>query len=435
MRRLGAAALTLLLLCPLSGYTETAVDMDKLYDNAVAAFEQGRYRDALDSFLRLRARGFDEPALYFNLGSTYYRLHYYEQAEKAFLKATEAPDYAGIAWYNIALSAYRRGDEASAALAVERASASTSDEEVLALAETLRTLLDKNQSMPSTYSGLLIVGAGYNDNVTLRVADETLGTSEQGDTFLDVAGHLELHPSKLKRHGITLHGDSYLLNHRSLHEYNTSELQVGVGYEWKTQYWLGSLETRLEQIFLDGQGFTRMAGARMQGRHLLSEHSYLELAYEAGAVRAVQPGYRYLDGMQHRIETVFSMRTFDSYALQLGYGLELNDRNDVITPLFTSFSPTRHTLRADVTRMLSPRIAARLSVHWRYSRYNDPNEFDDGSRHRRRDERTHIAGRLSYLFNNGRDLALELQHTVNESNISAYAYTRSQYLLNVLVSW
>lgn len=434
--RLGAVALAVLLWSAPGVRAETAASMDDVYDDAVAAFEQGRYEDALDGFLRLRAQGFDEPDLHFNIGSAHYRLRQYDEAEDAFLAAAEDPQLAGLAWYNLALSAYRRGDENTAALAIERALAAASDEEVRSLARILRERLDDpEQETSATTAGMVLAGAGYNDNVTLSVDNETLGTAERGDVFFELVGHLDLRPEALGRRGVVLRGGAYLLGHRSLHEYDTAELQFGAGYEWNAERWLGGVEAQLEQIFLDGRGFTRMASTRLEARRLLDGRRYLELAYEIGAVRAAQPEYRYLAGMRHRLETVFSMRMRDGHALRLGYALEINDRRDVAAPFFTSFSPTRHELRADFTAMLRPRLAARLALQCRHSRYADRNELDDGSMRRRHDERIHLTARLSYLLDGGRDISLELQHTVNESSIPLYDYTRSQYALNVLASW
>lgn len=409
--------------------------MDELYDDAVAAFEQGLYKEALDGFLRLRARGFDEPQLYFNIGSAYYRLGRYDQAEAAFLDAAEDSQLAGLAWYNLALSAYRRGDEETAARAAESALAASSDEEVRSLARILYGRLHGDLPAPAALSGMLLAGTGYNDNVTLSVDNETLGSAERGDVFLELAGNLELRPGALDRPGLQLQAGAYLLSHRSLHEYDTAELRAGAGYEWGTEHWLSGIEARLEQIFLDGRGFTRMASARLEGRRLFDRKRYLELAYEAGTVHAVQSEYDYLEGAHHRLEAVYSMHMRDGYGLRFGYALEVNDRRDAATPFFTSFSPTRHELRADFTAMLRPRIAARFTLQCRHSRYADPNELDDGSLRRRNDERIHLSGRLSYLLDGGRDISLELQRTINDASISTYDYARSQYVLNVLISW
>lgn len=409
---------------------------DALYDGAVSAFREGRYEEALAGFLRLRALGAGEPELHFNIGSSYYRLGRYRDAETAFLAAARDPGLAGISYYNLALTAYRRGDDDAVRYWIERLRViEAADGETEALSEALLERLDApDAGPPGSWSANLLAEAGYNDNVTLQADSETLGRAGRGDAFMDLFGRFDYRPGRIGARGLLLEGGAYVLRHHRLRAFDTALLHLAAEYEQALGPWQGSAGVYMDQGFLDGRGFTRTRSGRLEASRALGPRQRLQLAYEIGAIREARPEYRYLSGTRHQVEAGSVWRR-EGYVLRLFYRLEHNDRRDVQEPFFTSFSPLRHEARTDLTMALGPHTAGRLGLTYRHSRYADPSVIADGVQRRREDGRLRLAARFTYTLGSGRDVSLEVQHTVNDSNIRDYEYRQTQCFLSVLASW
>ena len=58
-------------------------------EQGLAAYQDGEYEQALDSFLNAQIESPDDPAAQYNIGNTYYRLGQYEDARKNYLAALE----------------------------------------------------------------------------------------------------------------------------------------------------------------------------------------------------------------------------------------------------------------------------------------------------------------------------------------------------------
>jgi hypothetical protein len=408
---------------------------DAIYDGAVAAFHEDRYQDALSAFQQLRALGLDEPALHLNIGSSHYRLQQYEEAETAFLMAARDPALAELSYYNLALSAYRRGDHEMVRRWIRRVQAEPRDETIQALSHTLLGRLDTaGETAISPWNAVLFIETGYNDNVYLLSDDEVLDDAGRGDVFLGAFGRFDYRPGRPRSEGLVLQGGAYLLRHRELREFDTALLHAAAEYERSFDRWLGSAGLHLEQSFLDGRRFNLMAALRLQGSRPLGDRRQLDLAYEIGDITESNSEYSYLSGLRQQLEAAATWRG-DAHSFRLLYRLEHNDREDIAAPLFTSYSPVRHELRSDLNARLAPRLAAQLGLQYRHSRYADPNVLADGTRRTRADDRLRLSGRLGYLFAGEYEVSMEIQHDINDSNIAEAEYSQTLYTLSVFVSW
>lgn len=425
-----------LLLCA-SPASRADQNTDAIYDGAVAAFNESRYEEALSAFVHLRTLGMDEPALHLNIGSSHYRLQQYEEAETAFLMAARDPALAELSYYNLALSAYRRGDHDMVRRWVRRVQAEPTDSTIQTLSHTLLDRLDEAPGAanePSPWNAALFIETGYNDNVYLLSDDEVLDDAGRGDVFIGTFGRFDYRPGRREAQGLVLQGGVYLLRHRELREFDTGLLHVAAEYEHRLGRWLGSAGLHLEQSFLDGHRFNHMASLRLQGSRTLDERRQIDLAYEIGDITESNSEYSYLSGLRQQLEAATTWRG-DKHSLRLRYRLEHNNREDIATPLFTSYSPVRHEIRTDLNTRLGPRLATQLGLQYRYSRYSDPNMLADGTRRTRADDRLRLSGRLGYLFADEYDVSLEIQHDINDSNITEAEYSQTLYTLSVLVSW
>ncbi len=411
---------------------------DAIYDGAVAAFNEQRYEQALSAFLHLRALGLDEPALHLNIGSSHYRLGQYEAAETAFLMAARDPRLAELSYYNLALSAYQRGDHDMVRRWIRRVQAEPRDDAIQILSQRLisrvNDIADSETPGATAWNATLFIETGYNDNVYLLSDDEALEGAGRGDAFIDAFGHFDYRPGHRGTGGLVLQGGAYVLRHRELREFDTALLHTAAEYERTLGRWLGSAGLHLEQSFLDGRRFNHMVAARLQASRALDSRRQLDLSYELGDITESNSEYGYLSGTRQQIQASMSWRS-ENRTFRFLYRLELNDRQDIATPLFTSYSPTRHELRADLSTMLAARLAGQIGVQYRHSHYAEPNALADGTRRTREDDRVRLSGRLGYLIADGYDVSLEIQHDRNDSSIAAAEYSQTLYTLSLLASW
>ena len=80
-------------------------------ENPYEAYEAGIYEQALSGFVDMQVERPDDPAVALNLGSVYYQMRNYEEADRAFFGATLSTDESlreqGL--YNLGNSAFRQG--------------------------------------------------------------------------------------------------------------------------------------------------------------------------------------------------------------------------------------------------------------------------------------------------------------------------------------
>jgi hypothetical protein len=180
---------------------------------------------------------------------------------------------------------------------------------------------------------------------------------------------------------------------------------------------------RLEQdAVVDLQVRTRLdAGRDLRGRY--------RLARVDGA-----GDFDYLDGWQHRFTADAGFALAPAH-VRAGYELELNNRRDLQQGSeFFSYSPTRHTLFATVTVPDVRGWRGDVRGEYRFSRYNDPYRLDGGTLEiTREDNRYGVAmrayrnRRLSNLWR----VFIDYSYYRNESNLSAYDYSRHQLMAGI----
>lgn len=426
------AALLAALLCSVSQIHAGAAD-DEIYDEAVAAFEAGRNEAALAGFSRLRAAGRDDPALDFNLGAVLYRLEDYLPAIDAFERAAREPRLAALSFYNAALSAWRRNDRKAAAGWLERARGSAPEPGLASLVRELEATMSPARSVPPP-SGLAYAAIGHDSNVTLRAEDETLTDAGQGDAWLEVYGNFDYASPRLSAAAISFQGSAWLLAHEKLSEYDTVLFRLGVTHGRDLGAWRIDVGARLERTLADGSAFSRGEALRLEAVRARGADQRLRFGLETGRIRESKAEFDYLAGFRHAFEAESWWR-LGTARLRAFYRYEDNDRRDFREPIFVSVSPRRHELGGDITFPLAGDNAIRFGLRHRRSHYADANELVDGDQLRRKDHRTAIHARLSHRLESGREIALELQHTANHSNLAAYDYRQTGISLGLLVPW
>lgn len=426
-----AALLAILLLC-IGPEIRADTEGDRIYDQAVAAFESGRNEEALAGFRELQATGVDDPAIDFNLGAIHYRLADHEQAVAAFSRAARDPRLTAVAAYNAALSAWQLKDRRLAADWLKRARDASPEAGLQELIDELgRTMAENHASRPG---GLAYASIGYDSNVTLRADDETLAETGKGDTWLELYGDFDYAPRLLNQAGLSLRGSAWLLAHQDLHEYDTALFRLGAMHSRHFGAWRVDGELQVERTLADGSGLTSGHALRLEASRSFRPEHVLRLMVETGRTRESNARFAYLTGSHHafELESAWQIR---ATRLRGFYRYEDNDRNDLREPVFISVSPRRHEIGGDVRFRLAGGNVISTGLRYRRSHYADPGELTDGSAMRRKDHRLRLFLRLSRSIGRDRELALQLQRTLNHSNVPAYDYRQGGVSLGLLLSW
>jgi len=436
--RLSRFVIVALLLIPVPWQpVRAAADGAQPFEEGVRAFRAGDYQAALQSFLDALQAGLDTPGLRYDLGTTYYRLGRYAEAEREFQVLAPDPKWAPLAHYNLGLTAQRAGRPQQAMEYFGEAHRATTDPSLRALAATALERLGGAPPSPET-SAVISLAGGYDTNATLSPDAATVGVSHQGDLFVEALAVATHRLAGDSARGWVAHGGLVLRRYGDLnqfdvtgsraglsHERDSGRVQTGVGAYFDTAYIGGD---RLEQVAsVDAQASWRLhSGGELRGRY--------QFRRIAGG-----GGFEYLDGRQQRLSADAGF-TLASALLRFGYELELNHRRDLQQGSeFFSASPTRHSLFASVALRNLAGWQADARGEYRVSRYGDPNLIDAGPpvgilEVTRKDRRYGFALRADRRLTAPWRLFIDYSYYRNESNLDTYDYSRQQVMAGIEAS-
>lgn len=415
---------------------------DEAYDQGIDAFNHGDYETAVTYFLAARPETGNSTNLYYNLGASYYKLARYPEAREAFLKVIADPEIAPLGYYNLALVDAQLNRSGQVAAWLQRTIESTDNPKLRALAltllerysterETARAGVDLATASP--WSGFIVGETGYDSNVVLLADNQTLSTSDQDDYFFDAFGYLQ---RRLRTRGastISLEGSAYVIKYRDLNGYDIDSLSLGGLLEKDIAGWSAAGRAQLVYSFLDGDEFTLEPRLRLStSRWLETGRSRLRLRYEVSRINDLDPLYSYLSGWRHRSDARMSWLR-GKRQLHLMYQLETNYREELSTPLFTSYSPVRNSVRLEAEGAVGALFHAAVELRYSRSHYLNPNELADGSFLTRNDDQFMAIARLTHGFSGGNELSLEYRRTENRSNLDDYDYTQYIAMLGLLL--
>lgn len=389
------------------------------FQQGVAAYKAAAYRQAVEHFEAARAAGLTSPALLHNLGSTYYRLERYADAEAVFTDLARNPANRGIAHYNLGLIELARANPDTARGHFRKARESADSDRIQRLAE--KQLADLvGSGSPNRFSGLLAASLGYNDNVTLA-SDDTVASTDTGDRFLEYMAAATYQALGDRRDGLQVKGSLLGTDYTDIDRFDQTYLRVGPEWDRRWGRWDTDLAVHADFLYLDGSLFEGILTGAAEGRRDLGPGMSLRLRYRFSRIEG-EPPYGYLTGNRHRASVEGRYR--DGVELSAGYELAYNHREDRTTgDSFTSVSPTRHEVFLEAAYPAGT-WEAEVEAEYRYSRYHDANtDTNRGLDRVREDDRLTLEASLSRELPWALRTFAEYRHTDNDSNIGDYDYT------------
>ncbi len=403
------------------------------FSQGVKAASAGDYKGALANFLRARKQGMDKPVLDYNLGVAYYRLGRYAEARRIFTGLAKEPAFTHVAYFNLGLIANKTGDERSAVDWFLRTWQNTKDKKLKVLAaRALKRLGVDVEKSPLTkkWSGFAAVTAGYDSNVKLANED-LVGVVGQSDNSLDVMGVGNYWLRGGRKDGVRLSFSANVQKYQTQSNYDFSQFQLGVSRFGRLGGWKMRFTGSWNESYLGGSNYQRIFGGEARGRYGIGAGKSLRLRYRLNYITATDTVFEALEGWRHQLRAGMQFKR-GKHRLRGYYQLDLNDRADRLSATdFTSYSPTRHALRAIAYLRLGAGWKGRLDARYRYSAYNDPNIVAGVETVTRVDKQLRLGARLGYGF--ARYWEVEGQYTYydNSSNIAVDSYRRSVVGLGV----
>jgi len=427
---MGKKLLLVLFLVTLSYIPPVLADSQQAFKDGVEAFRKEQYEQAATAFERAWREGLETTALYYNLGASYYKLGRYDDALRVFEKVAQDQNMRPLAFYNMGLIAQQQADYDLARRRFQQALRETNNPTLRRQAQNALRDLDRQTRKGKRWSGFASASLGYDDNVILAADTQTLTIANKDDTFLDVFAAATAAITS----SVDFDGSAYLLRYNDLSTFDLNYFNIGLSYKQPWRKWQTKLSGKISQSYLSGSGFLRESIFGVQAGRTLANQSHMRLRYRLARIDELSTTYAHLAGWRHQAQIRSTWR-FGNKRLRFYYTLELNDRKDLQSPRFTSYSPTRHILRANWRTPLFERVTGYLDVRYRNSRYNDPNVLASGAQVTRSNDRFRFIARAVRTFARKWDVSAEYNYTNDNSNIDVYSYTRNQYMLSIAAPW
>ena len=417
------------------------------FDRGIKAAATGEYADALRHFKKAKQAGLDTAALKYNLAVSYYKLQKYEAARKIFMALTDVSTFEQRAYFNLGLIANKQKDEAAAIRWFQRAYRNLSNAQIRKLSavalKRLGVSARKRRPAKQQWAGVLSSSLTYDSNVTLLNEDPVDGTSNS-DTAAGVSVSAGRWLKGTMNGGVRMTLGANMRKFSTLSQYDDSQLSARVLRYDRLGDWNMRLGGSWDEIYFNGSDYQRIVSADVRGLNALSENNQLRLRYKLSRIQATDSVYDYLDGWRQQFRVGLQQRS-ESVKTRYYYQLELNNREDSIrfSPTdrpFTSYSPTRHTLRATGWWTLPSQWRARLDARFRYSDYSDANLRGIAptiQKEHRKDNQVRLSARISRKFDRRWEVYAQYIGTTNDSTIDSVAESKSydKSLVKAGVNW
>lgn len=411
-----------------SAVTAAVSSGEQAFEQAMNAFRAGQFTPALDGFLRARRAGMRTPALYYNLGVTYYRLKRYSDAQREFNVLLREPAWAPLAHYNLGLIAQRLDDTDRAVHHFRRAHDSATDPKLRGLAGTALARLGRPVRATGT-STLFSLAGGYDSNVTLAPDAEIVGIADNSDLFLEAIGALSHRFAGDRARGLYAFGSVQARDYLKINVFDQLGWRAGLSRDADSGRWRSSIGGYFDLVYVDGARLEHAATLDLQARRRTDGGREWGARYQYSRIDG-GAGFDYLDGWQQQLLLDANL-PWAGGRLSAGYRFEINDRADLESGGdFFSYSPTRHALLAAYGWRTPDGWRLQARGEYRYSRYDEPSRIG-GVTATREEDRYLVGLRADARLAGAWRGFLDYSYSRNESNFSAYDYRRQQAIIGV----
>jgi tetratricopeptide (TPR) repeat protein len=383
------------------------------YDAGVELFKKGDYPSAIDSFKSAESKGMASAALFYNLGSAYYKIEQYDASKKYFTRVMEYPDKRALAEFNLGMIAIQQNNIEDALVHFQYAEANSSDKNIVdASRQTIAGLTGTGKR----WGAYVVANYGFDNNISVTPNELSIGVE---DTFYNVYASADIVVHGDRGRGWLLDAVFYTLDYSDSNSYDQDFYTLGLRNEQSFYSWDTIAQLKYGNSSFGGIDLQRFYQLDVLGAKPLSGNAQLILRYRFDDYISENPVYDFLQGWRQRAQIRYNRNTVNSNQ-QIYYELELNDRGELITTVFSyDYSPTRNTLGGRYTRKLTDSWYLTGDLSYRVSNFPASATVD-------RDDTQWMLGILvDYRIDNTLQIRGNIRHTQNDSTVDIYSYDKS----------
>jgi len=413
--------LCLFILLTISPITVSASVKDD-FQSGVKLFEKKEYEKAIIKFEHARKQGLKSVALYYNLGSTYFKLEKYNKSKKYFHILKKQLEMKSLAEYNLGLIALKQGDKSSALQYFKSVIKDNQDSKLVYLSKKKLDIYQDDKKPWTAYAGLSL---GYDNNI--NIAPVGIVVNESG-AFIDYVVTADYVVKGNRKNGWISNVILINTNYTATNLYDQSQYGIGIKKTRRhNSRWNSSIKFDYNKHDYSHQDYLSILKLEILGKYNSSINDRLYFRYRYENISSDLALYDYLDGWRQKIRAEYKGYRKNKIN-RIYYELELNNRKDLTleeTGDQFSYSPTRHTLRAKHTRVVNNKWRATGDIAFRTS------DYPVTSSQNRNDDRMSVAAYADQKINKTIQIRYKLEYFDNGSSEAIFDYTRTVFTVGL----
>lgn len=389
------------------------------YNDGVEFFKKGDYHSAIASFKSAEKKGMESAALYYNLGSAYFKTEQYDASKKYFTRVRQYPDQRALAEFNLGMIALEQNDNEQALAHFKYAQANSKDKKIVdASKQTIADLTGTGKR----WSAFVLGNIGYDDNISVTPDNLALGVD---DTFYNIYVSADFVIHGKKQSGWLLDAAFFTVDYSDEDDFDQDFYTIGLRNEHQFSSWITITQLKYGNSTFGGDDLQSFYKLDIRGARPLSGNAKIILQYRFDDFTSENTLYDYLEGWRQRAQIRYSRNTTNSNQ-QVYYEGELNNRGELVASSYSyEYSPTRHTLGGKYTHKFSGSWYLTGDLAYRVSDFPASDTLD------RDDNRWTLKVLLDYRIDPTLALKSNVTYIQNESTVDIYTYDKTVISLGV----
>lgn len=389
------------------------------YNDGVEFFRKGDYHSAVARFRSAEKKGMASAALFYNLGSAYFKLEQYADSKKYFTRVAEYPDKRALAEFNLGMIAMKQYSNDEALAHFKYAEANSSDQKIVDAAK--QTIADLTGT-GKRWGAYVAANFGYDDNISVTPDNLALGVD---DTFYNVYATADFIVDGKRKSGWLLDAAVFTIDYSDSDNFDQSFYTIGLRNEHRFSSWDTITRLKYGNSKFGGKDLQSFYKLDVLGVMSLPGNAKILLQYRFDDFTSENPVYDYLEGWRQRAQIRYSRNT-ESSSQQVYYEGELNNRGELVTPSYSyEYSPTRHTLGGRYTHKFSDQWYLTGNLSYRASVFPASVTLD------RYDTMWTLDVMLDYRIDPTLVVKTRVEYIQNDSSVDIYTYDKTLITLGV----
>jgi len=383
------------------------------YNEGVEFFKKGDYHSAIAKFESAEKKGMESAALFYNLGSAYYKIEKFTVSKKYFNRVAEYPEKRALAEYNLGLIAVKENNVEAALGHFKYAETNSDNEKVVYTSkQKIAGLLDYSKPWRVSF----VANIGYDDNISVTPDNISAGLD---DTFYNIYASADYVIHGKRQSGWLVDASYFNIDFSDSDSFDQDFYTIGLRNEHRFSGWDTRTHLSYGKSTFGNEDLQSFYKLDVLGAKPLSGNQKLILRYRFDDFTSENPRFDYLEGWRQRAQIRY-LRNTKRNNQQVYYEAELNKRGVLVLSSFSlEFSPTRHTLGGKYTHKFSNRWFLTGDLSYRVS------DFPASATVDRDDTRWTLDVLLDYRIDNTLLIKSNVKYIQNDSSVDLYTFDKT----------